>query len=372
MKIKTVTIFRSFNYGALLQTYALHKKLNDMGHDCSVLNYRPPATEQKMTNIVKKSKDIKSFVYNLIPLLKYNETKRMIKKADDFLNKHIKLSERYESYKEILNAPHDTDIFFCGSDQIWNPNIFNGLDPLYFLDFVNSQKSIKASFAASLGGNYIDDKYKKEYQDYLSDFDFISVREEKAKELLEFTNKPIEVIADPVFLLTKEEWLNLAIKPNIKEKYILCYFLYQPKYLNKIIQKIKEETGLKVISVTFDAYTTIKSDKVIRDVGPDEFLGLIANAELVLTSSFHGTVLSILLEKQFYTAVWEKRGSRIKGILKKLNLSHREINESDNSIDIYSTIDYSETNKLILSIRDNSMKFLEKVLLKAKARFGRQ
>lgn len=34
---------------------------------------------------------------------------------------------------------------------------------------------------------------------------------------------------------------------------------------------------------------------LIKDAGPREWLGLIANADLVLTDSFHGTVFSILL-----------------------------------------------------------------------------
>lgn len=368
MKIITVTIFRSFNFGAVLQAYALHKKLNDLGNECFVLNYRPKDTEESIERVFQKAASFKSFIYNLIPLFKYKESKRKIINSNSFLKKHLKLTEKYETYDELISNAPQADVFICGSDQIWNPLIFDGLNPLYFLDFVDSNKAVKASFAASIGENFIDDKYKAKIKEYLSTFDKISVREEKAKELLEYTENDIEVVSDPVFLLNKKEWLNISKPSPIQGKYVLCYFLYQPKFLNEVLRKLKDETGYQIVTVTLDAYSKIYCDKQIRDAAPDDFLGLVANAELVITSSFHGTALSILLEKQFYSVIMKSRGSRITSILNKLDLSDRELTEQSPALDLKKAINYAVTTKLVENLRSHSIEYLETVLDKSAQR----
>lgn len=360
MKIINVTIFRSFNYGAVLQAYALHKKLNDLGHDCSILNFRPTQKEKRFIKVFQRSNNLKEFIVSLIAVLKFGESKRMINSANSFFFNNLKLTEPFKNYIELENNPPKADVFICGSDQIWNPKI-HGVSPLYFLNFINNGDAIKASFAASVGENYIEKSYHKEIEKFLCDFDFISVREEKAKEILGvLTKKEILVVADPVFLLEKKDWMNLAVYPKIKKKYILCYLLYQPKYLNEFLKKIKKDTGYQIISVTPSPYSKIYKDKFIRDVGPDGFLGLIADAEMVITSSFHGTALSILLEKQFYSVVGNERGSRITNILGKLDLSSRII--TDNSFYFKSDINYQDVNEGVNKIRENSLECIQKIL----------
>lgn len=367
MKIITTTIFRSYNYGAVLQAYALHKKLNDLGHDCAILNFRPARGEKRFEKVFQKPNNLKELAYNLLPLFKYRESKRKIENANHFFDNNLKLTKKYETYEEIINDKPDADIFFCGSDQIWNP-IIHGLSPLYFLDFVDNSKSVKASFAASIGENFIEEKYKSKIKDYLSSFDFVSVREEEAKEILSFTGKNIEVVADPVFLLNKQEWLSISKPALRKGKYILCYFLYQPSFLNKLLKSIKKVTGYKIISVTPDPYSKIYHDVLIRDIGPDGFLGLVADAEMVITSSFHGTALSILLEKQFYSIVEETRGSRITNILKRTELEYREINEKSDNVDVLKKFDYMKVRNNVDAIREESITFIEKVTETAKQR----
>lgn len=362
MKIITITFFRTFNYGAALQAYALQKKLNNLNYETKILNFRPPLSEKRFIKVFQSPKSIKEFILNIITLSKYKESIRKINNANKFLNNYLNLTQKYETYDEVMNHLPIADIYFCGSDQIWNPKIFNRLHPLYFLDFVDSRRSIKASFSASIAENYIEKKYTEEIKNYLSTFDFISVREEKAKELLEFTGREIEIIADPVFLLNKQEWLSIAKLPLIKEKYILCYFLYQPKFLNNLLKKLKKETGYKIISVTPEPFSKIYHDKLIMDVGPDGFLGLIANAEMVITSSFHGTALSILLEKQFYSIIGKTRGSRITNVLNKLNLSGRVITDKENELNLSNEIDYNVTTSMVNKLRSESLAYIQKVI----------
>jgi len=360
MKVITTTVFRSFNYGAVLQAYALHKKINDMGIDCEILNYRPVKSELRFKNVFQRGSSFKELIYNLLGLLKYFESRRKIDAANSFLNRNLKLSKEYNVYSDLLKSPPSADVFLCGSDQIWNPKIHNGLSPIYFLDFIKDKKIIKASFAASVGENSIEEKYKNQIKKYLDTFKHVSVREEKAKEILSFTSKDIKVVADPVFLLNKNEWLKLIPKNKIKKKYILCYFLYQPKFLNSVVKKIKKETGYQVISVSLASYSKIYNDILIRDVGPDGFLSLLANAEIVITSSFHGTALSILMEKEFYSVASPTRGSRITNILEKVGLENRAIH--DENFNLNNSINYKIVTPKVEILRKNSLDYLDNVL----------
>lgn len=357
MNINIITIFRSLNYGAVLQAYSLHKKLNDIGHNCMIIDYRTEENEHKFYKVFKKSGDLKINLKNIIGFFKYKETKRMLNTSNKFFFGLLKRTKRYFTYEELLADVPQADVYFCGSDQIWNPKITD-LNPMYFLEFVNNFETIKASFAASIGENSIDKKYYDKLNKLLKDFDFISVREEKAKEIIsEFSNKQVIVIADPVFLLSKDQWLEIATSPKIKEKYILCYFLYQPQYLNNILKKIKRETGYKIITITTELFSKCYYDSLLRDVGPADFIGLIANAEFVVTSSFHGTAFSILLEKQFYAVVSPERGSRILNILNKLDLEDRVI--SDNIELTKDFIEYGQVNKRVEQLRKQSMDYPE-------------
>ena len=45
MKIGILTFHRAYNYGAVLQCYALKSVLSNMGHDVYVIDYRQPAIE---------------------------------------------------------------------------------------------------------------------------------------------------------------------------------------------------------------------------------------------------------------------------------------------------------------------------------------
>lgn len=369
MKIIVTTIFRTLNFGAVLQAYALHSKLISMGHDCKILNYRPVEIERRFNHILTFPSSFKQLFYNILLIVRYRKSREMIRSSNEFLNKYLRLSDSYITYLDILNNPPVGNVFLCGSDQIWNPrlSINKGISPIYFLKFVKDSNAIKASYAASVGENFLDEKYKNEIKDNLKSFDFISVREEKAKEILSFVNREIDVIADPVFLLNKNQWLNIAKFKEFGRKYILCYFLYHPKFLNSLLKKIKKETGYSIIIVSNDPYTKIFGSTHLNNIGPDVFLGLIANAEIILTSSFHGTALSILFNKQFYSVVPPNRGSRILNILEKTGLQDRIIeNEITFRNDL--SINYVEVEKKVEKLRSESIDYLNKIIKAAETK----
>lgn len=116
--------------------------------------------------------------------------------------------------------------------------------------------------------------------------------------------KKNKVVCDPTILLTKEEWEQEAVPEKIiPDKYILCYFLGSNIEHRKFAERLKEKTGYKIVSLNYAdeyvKYSDTFADITPYDIGPREWINLIKNAEYVCTDSFHGTVFSLLFNKNF-------------------------------------------------------------------------
>ena len=95
---------------------------------------------------------------------------------------------------------------------------------------------------------------------------------------------------------------------------------------------VKNKTGKKIFSIPCMDEVNLEDlqfgDKQLYDVGPSEFLSYIKNAAYVITDSFHGTVFSVLFNKQF--AVYNRynnnnknsTNSRIDTLLMKIELEN--------------------------------------------------
>ena len=196
----------------------------------------------------------------------------------------------------------------------------------------------------------------------IKNINYISVREETAKELIaNFTNKEISVTLDPTLLLSKNDWEKIAITPNNKS-YILLYNMGNMPLTNQIAKTIAKEKKLKILEI-FSGNRSLK--KLYRHAtcptaGPREFLGLFANASYIVTSSFHGTAFSLIFNKQFVTVAHPTAGSRMRDLLAKLDLSERIVT---NINDIpYRDIDYKKVNAKLDIERQKSIAFLENAL----------
>lgn len=344
IRIGILTIHDSPNYGACLQCYALWKYLTDQGYDCEVIDlHRPgahsdylPSRKYQRCRPVQEGKlgklkqTLKAFFKKNPPIIKHysDDSERKFK---DF-NALLKLSKPYRSVDELYQNPPDYDIYIAGSDQLWNPAQPYCLEP-YFLTFVDGMFKKKVSFSTSIGITELTILEKNKFKTWLSDFSAISVREKQAKQLLEsFIEREVHQVLDPTFLLTPSSWRTLAREPQVQEPYILYFALHLDTNLLNYCQRLSKESGscLYVLNQTQpdpldDSYVAVK------DAGPREFIGYIANAQMVITDSFHGTVFSIIMgTKNFYTYIAQgnKRGCRIEDLLNIFELSEHLLNPS--------------------------------------------
>lgn len=365
-KVAILTWLNNENYGSILQAYALQAFIKNNGYNVVDIDY-DASNKAKLINWIKnrnslnlfgdkiKRKTSKIFSKNTID---FSQRKLKFK---DFKKENIVTTRKYSSPKELIELRNKYDIYVCGSDQIWSPKLMN---PVFYFSFLDKD-DYKISYAPSLGVSNIDDRKKELIKELLKGFNFISVREEKGKELLkDLTKKDITVQLDPTLLLCKEDWEKLLInRNNINNEYIFLYLLTpNEKYIEKVKEIAKRENlNVKVVLTDIGPYNT--GFEELSDVGPLDWLTLIKGAKYVFTDSFHGSIFSIIFNKQFILFKRfndMKKGSensRIINLSKKFGFEDR-IADENTKIGSITPIDYTIINKKMYEERIKSQKWL--------------
>lgn len=373
MVIRTITCHNVYNYGASLQAYALQSYLESLANDVEIIDFQPVyhqnrynlfyiSDKSKFYAICKKM-PVLACLYNLLRNFSMFKTWGRKNKFDKFTAYYLKLtSTRYETSEQLKKNPPKADIYIAGSDQIWNTKSDNGKEPAYYLDF-GDEFIRRYSYAASFAISELDKKLKNFVRAHVSKLDKVSVREKTGIDILKNLQIEATQVMDPVFLLSKENWKKLidnASVYNLPERYILVYdFLFDEQIKNTVLE-LKEKYNLSVVSIN-DFMEISYADININDAGPLEFLSLIYNSDIVVSSSFHATAFSLIFEKNFY--VYPLKGhnnsSRMTDFLDDLNLIERYKPEH---VSFDYIIDYSFVNKLLNEKINASRLFINQIL----------
>ena len=304
MKIGILSYHNSVNYGAVLQILALKATLEKMGAEVSVVDYSAIASEYGQFSLRKAIENngairaLAKFAYFNLIAKKHIIMKK--EKFEEFTREYFNLSPQYKSVDEF-EKNNDFDVIICGSDQIWNPEITNGFNPMLFCDF-NSDRIKKYSYAASVGDVKIissEDK-KNEFLNLIKNFHQIAVRE---KELAEFISENTSfnplVTLDPTLLLDAGEYDKVEGNKKAKKDYVLIYQLARYPKTMEVAKQLAKENNLKIIEIINNPYIKNKNNLMEFSASPGEFVNLMKNAKYVITNSFHGTVFSIIFKKNF-------------------------------------------------------------------------
>ncbi|MDE6098489.1 MAG: polysaccharide pyruvyl transferase family protein [Muribaculaceae bacterium] len=361
MKICTITCHDVYNYGASLQAYALQEYCRSLGHDYCIIDYKPPylSNHYNLWSICNPIFD-KPVVRELYRMAKLPGRLRQLKRKrlfDDFTKKYLSLTKkRYDSSEDIAEDCPSADLYIAGSDQIWNTLFPNGADAAFYLDFVKNGAR-KISYAASFATEKIHNGLDSFVKEKLKNFDAISVRESSALQILQKLDFcDATLLADPVFLLAREQWAKLIEKPiSGNDEYIFVYDCEKSHKLRAIAEELRRKTGLKICSVS--AIYGRYADKNYELSGPKEFLSLLANARYVLANSFHALAFSLIFQKDFYIVNRnEGINKRMSDLLCSINLSNRLV---DKPIDIdLEAIQYQSVEAEINSLIDTSCHYL--------------
>lgn len=340
-KVIILTFSKDDNRGANLQCYALKKRLEETGVNVRFLDIQLP---RKQLNTIGL----------LVSTLK-NICASSFRRRNKF-----RYTRKYSNLQQLKSEPPQADVFIVGSDQVWNPDLTKKLDPrVYFFSFLDDSVK-RISYAASFGtSEWTLSEYDGDIAVLLSKFNRVSVREDSGCEICKrvFGRSDVVQCVDPSLLLTTTEVQEL-IRGRIRpKKHIYSYLLYRSDKVYDLIDIISSQTKL---TITGDYRNPNIFDKLLNIHGIERWIKNIAEAELVVTNSFHTMAVSILLHKNFIVVPpVAGRETRLVSLLGELGLKDRYI-EYGKNIDISSLqpIDYNVVDKNINDLRQSSVDFL--------------
>lgn len=386
-KIALVTCYFQYNYGSMLQAYATQKICEDWGLPCENINIeklKSGIEKRKIKFYLKQINNPQIVTGTIFRICKKALYKRLFKKAlgrsldirnekfRQFINERFILSIPFDSREKLAEACVNYSTVLVGSDQLWLPSNIDA--DYYTLTWVPDEVN-KVSYATSFGISFLPENLRVKTKDFLSRFNYISVREESGKKIVhECAAIDVPVVCDPTLLFTSEEWMCVQKAERIvAEKYILCYFLGNNTEDRGFAKRLREKTGYKLVALLYlDEYIKTDSDYADYtpfDIGPGELLNLIRNAEYIVTDSFHGSVFSILYKKVFFTSRRIRKegilntNSRLDSLFTLLGIEGRVIEGSENIDEcLNKSIDYESVYSKLTIVREQSLDYLRSAL----------
>ena len=350
-RIGIVTITGSSNYGNKLQNYAVQCILEKMGYIAeTIIDLRYKKNPMSWLTYYKQ-------IIHFLTHIKYEPgahkkvltfcwwSKRFIKWSP------IKIHKIEDEQK--LNSRYDG--FLVGSDQIWGPYCPWDSSELAFFTFAERHKRI--AFAPSLGTDTFPKDRTEEYKTWLNGFNKLSIREIRGAEIIKsITGRDAEVLVDPTMLLTQKEWDVIAEKTRIKNKYILIYTLGElTDEYSQYIRELSKQKSCQIID--------IMRDKRFAGGHPGTFVGLIKNAEYVVTDSFHGSVFSLIYHRPLI--ILRRKGnenamfSRLENLMHLCNLKP---DKTANERILPLCINWTYVDSIIEREREKSIEYLKSAL----------
>ncbi len=370
-KIGIITFHASHNCGSMMQAYALQKTLQKMNVENEIIDFQSFG-QRDMYAVVHTKKEWKNFIKNMLTLPYRKKLKEQWNSYEQYKKRIFKLSEKqYSTTEQLVTTNNLYSSFISGADQIWNITI-RDYDDAYFLSFVDDNKK-KNSYAPSFGAKRIEENTdnKRKYIDFLNDYNNLSIREKNGKKWIkELTGRDAKLVLDPTLLLQENDYLEIMEEVSVPNNYI---FYYSPKYNNKIdklVKQIAKKYGKKVIVWNATEYYVKRESKngfiLPEKINPGVYLYLIKHADLVITTSFHGSIFSTIYRKKFWTI---KNGAmfstddRVITLLQQIGFEDKltEI-EFDENKDYFEDIDYSEYEIKLETLKNESMNYLKKCI----------
>ena len=348
MKVGLLTVYHA-DYGSFYQTMALYYAIQSLGHDCELINntiryrYVPRLYAVHAAGKICRGK-LQQKVEKRIPLFKtYMRLKKDLKNVEispDFMGME-KLSKRY-------------DCIVVGSDELWsatNPKV--KFIPPYYGIGVDCPHISYATSAIMLENP--SDQLKKTIVDGWNGFKYISVRDEDTQKWVEvLTGEKPDLAIDPTLL--HPYFVKEAPKTN-ESKYALVYGEDFSKKQIQLMQQFAKRKNLQLKSVSWKHEWC-----EFADVGSaEELQEAFEKSEYCFTSTFHGTIFTILHHKPFTSFVSERRGKKVIKLLDLLGLDANLHDESQNQI-MENGINYEQVEEQLTFLRAKSMECLRKGL----------
>lgn len=352
MKIAVFTFIGSANYGSRLQAYALWRYLSDCGHDVDHIRVGTLSLGDRAVSVWNRFLHGKKFS------LCNGEVRRVRKcltvAAETRIPYHVSDVSRDGFGQKIVSVGRSKlrglnrvyDAFICGSDQVWSP-LAIPMRKHFFLTFA---KKKKIAYAASFGVSDLPGFHRRRMLRYIGRVDCVSLREQTGREIVrKYLGRDCTVAVDPVFLLPRERWTEIAGRPD-EEEYAFLFFLNRNDAISQIEEKMRQR-GVPIR--TMEGISA-----------PEEFVRLIAGAKYVFTDSFHASAFSLIFHRDFYCFRRNlpseiQQESRLLDLLRDLSIAGRYAESADGLIFPGAPIDYDRADALLSERIEASESFLE-------------
>lgn len=366
MKIDVITLHRVRNYGSSLQTLATQNFIEKMGAVPEVLDYYPDRyTSLGLLKRLKNKSDklarnkILLWMAQMVISVSYLKKKIVF---DRFLKKYIHLTpDTYRSEAELENNTPVADAYCTGSDQVWNSHWNEGVDRPLYLSFISADK-YKFSYAASIGNEKLSAEEMAEVQPLLRQYRHITVRENVGIDIVNDMGLEAEQMLDPTLLFGAEDWRKYTSDRFAGKKYVVTYNLHHDRRIDEFASALGKEFGLKVYNISYNLHDIIRKGTLKWCPKIEEYLGLIRDAQFVVTDSFHATVFSIIFHTRFFVIYPEQASSRIRSILTLTNLEKQGFEDIPDISVAQREIDFTDADGILEKERKKSEEYFIKVL----------
>lgn len=349
MKVGILSMQKVMNYGSFLQSFALKKTIENLGHQCEFIDIEQgivfPELKRTIPFCIKKAVE-RYFKWDVLTRLHYTKVFQ-----NRFKNEFFDLLD--------VNTHHTNhfDTVVIGSDEVFNfaQRVPWGYTTQLYGKVANTDKAI--SYAGSFGHTTIADirhfGVQESMTSALLSMQAISVRDSNSSKIIEeLTGKTPVINIDPVLMF---DYLPY-VKPTPEKNYILIYSYPNRIKTHKEIKAIRtfaEKHNKKIISIGF--YFSWCDKTVIPN--PFEVLGYIKGADFIVTDTFHGSVMSLKFNRPFAALVRDSNRQKMTSLLSQFQLSDRIVDNTDSlESKLLQKIDYEIVNSIL---KEESLKSLD-------------
>ena len=364
MKIILITKHYVKNYGSVLQTYASQELLSRRGDSVYIANYiLPEASGLKYMDIILRKhasgSRIKKMILRAVVLPTMIRWKYVF---GGFLKKYLNVcGSPADNCDKLKTELPEADIYCTGSDQVWNPKANRGLQPAYFCEFAPKGKKI-VSLAASFGVKTVREEDEAQMKKYLEKYSLLSVREISGIDILDKAGVKGKVILDPVMIETDGFWKKLAAKRKIRSDYVLVYQPNSSRSFDSYAEQAAEKQGKKLVRICTRYDQILKNGRAVPVPTVEQWISLFYYADFVITDSFHGTVFSLLFQKEFINLYPPLFSERLDSLLNMFGIEERHITDCSRFDILDRRIDYRKVNEILDEKRKESLKFIDEIL----------
>jgi len=320
MNIAVVTVYDGLNFGSYLQAYAMKAYLEERGHKVVFVQRFTEEENLALFTTNRPQEECGRLKRLWRNLRRITVHKKKYEKENQYYRKQFPYyQDAWSRLTRVSPGELDqVDCIICGSDEIWNLNNLN-IDVPFYTCVGYGAHIKKLAVAASVGNSAREDFRKNPRVEMaLRDFTEILVRDQQSKKIVEdITGDTVELVCDPTLLVDRQIFRKQETEGKAFDKYLLVYTYGLTEEQSRIVQDFAKKKHYRIISACMDIEI---ADQAVYG-SPLDFAKLVAEAECCFTTTFHGTIFSLLFAKRFCTiAKYPKIGDLISNVGEKEHL----------------------------------------------------